>query len=342
VRLIAPWDGVATLRTLHLDGADIVRMPMPTRGWDRWPSLPALPPLDAIAGEGLYVFPHFGNWPLARSRCITFVHDLAFLLHPETVGGNLQLLQRHTGRWIGRTDIVATVSEFTRLEVQRYLGLSDERTAVVRWGVDTDVFRRRSAAEIRAVRDRYGLPEAYVLHLGNVEPRKNIARLVRAHRLLPATLRRDHPLLLAGGHSWNASEIEAEIRTSELSGDRVWRPTTFVEDEDIPALTSGAALLVQPSLYEGFGLSPLQAMACEVPVLVGLNSAQPEVAGPAAIYVDALDETDIAAGMERALADAGMRSELVTRGLTRAREFTWDRSVQALDAALRRLEHARR
>ena len=337
IRLLSPLDGVARLRHLGMDNVEYVRLPMPTRGYDRWAGLPLLPPLDALVGSGVFVFPHFGNWPLRRSASITFVHDVAFLRHPETVGGNLRLLTRNMGRWIARTSLVATVSQSSRDDINRYLGVAAERIAVIPWGVDRDVFRARDEAEVAQVRGRLELPDRYILYLGNIEPRKNLERLIAAYRRLPERLKSGYALVLAGGLAWNSSGIDRAIADAQSAGDRVSWVSRYVNDEDLPALLSGAAMLAQPSLYEGFGIAPLQAMAAGIPVLVGDNSAQPEVAGDAGLYVDVLDVADIERGIRTLLTDEPLAAAHVANGLQRAQQFSWERSAGAMLKALDRL-----
>ena len=337
IRLLSPLDGVTRLRHLGMDNVEYVRLPLPTRGYDRWAGLPVLPPLDALVGEGTFVFPHYGNWPLRRSASITFIYDVVFLLHPETVGSNLTLLRRNIGRWIERTSLVATVSQSSRDDIHRYLGVATERITVIPCGVDREVFHARSSAEVADLRERFGLPERYVLYLGNIEPRKNLERLISAYRRLPQRLRREHALVLAGGSAWNNTGIERAVAEARAAGDHVIRPHGHVSDVDLPALLSGAAMLAQPSLYEGFGIAPLQAMAAGVPVLVGDNSAQPEVAGDAGLYVDALDVADIARGMQTLLTDEPLAAAHVAAGLRRAKQFSWERSAGAMLEALDRL-----
>jgi alpha-1,3-rhamnosyl/mannosyltransferase len=337
IRLLSPLDGVTRLRHLGMNNVEYVRLPLPTRGYDRWAGLPLLPPLDAFVGDGVFVFPHFGNWPLRRSASITFIHDVAFLRHPETVGGNLDLLTHNIGRWIARTSLVATVSRSSRDDITRYLGVAAERITVIPWGVDREVFRARGDAEVAELRDRLGLPDKYILYLGNIEPRKNLERLIAAYRRLPPRLRSEYALVLAGGLAWNSAGIERAITEAQAAGDRVSRVSEYVSDEDLPALLSGATMLAQPSLYEGFGVAPLQAMAAGIPVLVGDNSAQPEVAGDAGLYVDALDVADIERGMQTLLSDERLAAANVAAGLQRVQQFSWERSAGAMLEAVDRL-----
>lgn len=333
--LIAPLRGAELLRQRGLAGVARVTMPLPLRGYDRWSALPLVPPLDLIAGRGVYIFPNYGNWRLLRSPSLTFMFDLAFIRHPDTVEKRTRIrLQHNARRWTQRTNIVATSSAFSKTEIVSCLDVPEGRVAVVPLGVDGSVFRPRPKEEVDAVLRRLGLPRDAVFYLGNIEPRKNLARLVRAYGRVDPALQRAHPLVLAGSSSWNATEIEATIGAAQARGEPVTRVRTRIDDADLPALFSGAAMVAHPALYEGFGLVPLQAMACGTPVLVGDRSAMPEVVGDAGAYVDPEDEDAITTQMTRVLTDTDFRSKLVAAGRARAATFTWQRTVRSLLAAV--------
>jgi glycosyltransferase involved in cell wall biosynthesis len=315
-------------------------MPLPLRGYDRWSALPVLPPLDLIAGGGVFVFPNYGNWPLVRSPSLTFMYDLAFVRLPDTVETRTRIrLQANVRRWTQRTNIVVTSSEFSKSELVACLEVPESRVAVVPLGVDGTVFKPQSHDEVDAVLRRLDVPRDSVFYLGNIEPRKNLARLVRSYGRLDGALQRAHPLVLAGGSSWNATEIEATIAAAQKRGEPVVRLRTRIDDADLPALLSGAAMVAHPALYEGFGLVPLQAMACGTPVLVGDRSAMPEVVGDAGAYVDPEDEDAITAQMTRVLTDTTFRSQLVAAGRTRAAAFTWEQTVTSLLSAVNSIMH---
>lgn len=335
VVLIVPLRGAPALQRRGLGNVPRVTMPLPLRGYDRWSGMPVLPPLDALLGRGVYLFPNFGNWPLWRSPSLTVIHDLVFLRHPDTV-------ERRTGarlragaqRWIRRSSLVLTPSEFSRQELIDALDVEPARVVVMPLGVDQTVFSPRPAEEVNATLGRLGLAPGYVLFLGNIEPRKNLARLVRAYGLLTPALKREHPLVLAGGSSWRAEGIESALASARERGDPVVRVPGRLGDGDLPALISGAAMLAHPALYEGFGLVPLQAMACGTPVLVSNRSAMPEVVGDAGLYVDPLREDTITEALHTMLSDAGLRASLAVAGRARASTFTWTRSVRQFLAAL--------
>ena len=307
------------------------KLPGPKRGFwalQRWR---LLPPMDLWFGRGVYVFGNYRMWPVSLSKSVVFVHDLAYLFHPEVVEPALRArLTTWVPRWVRQATVVATTSATTAADVRRELRVSAARTLVVRCGVDLSQFRPRSPAETAKVRDRFGLPEQYLLYLGNIEPRKNLIRLIQAYAAIPEHIRDDVPLVLVGGGGWLNDEVFAAVDAAQTAGVQIVRPSNYVPDADLPALISGATALVNVAIWEGFGMTPLQAMACGVPVVAADNSAVPEVVGDAAVLVDALQVPDIAAGLDRVLTDPVLRRRLSRAGLERAQGFTWERGVQPL------------
>jgi glycosyltransferase involved in cell wall biosynthesis len=196
---------------------------------------------------------------------------------------------------------------------------------------------------LAAVRNRYGLQGPYLLYVGTLHPRKNLVRLVQAFARLPALLSaagRPTPglqLVLAGRKGWLYDDIFAQVRRLDLE-DRVIL-TGYVPDEDLPALLSAARAFVFPSLYEGFGLPVVEAMACGTPVVCANTSSLPEVAGDAALLVDPLDEGAIAAALARLLSDDDLHRELVDRGFRQAARFSWQRCAREALAVLEEVGH---
>ena len=196
------------------------------------------------------------------------------------------------------------------------------RIRVIYPGVDAD-FRPLPPEEVEDFRRRRGLPERYFLYVGNLEPRKNLLRLVQAYaRLRPSGV----PLILAGARGWGYAELFQEVEALGLA-DRVLFPG-FIPREELPLWYNGAEAFFYPSLYEGFGLPPLEAMACGTPVVVSTAASLPEVVGTAGLQVAAEDVEAMAETMRRLLEEPELRAELGRRGLAQARNFRWEKMAR--------------
>jgi glycosyltransferase involved in cell wall biosynthesis len=211
-----------------------------------------------------------------------------------------------------------TISEASKRDLVRLYGADPDRIAVAYPAVD-DRFRPATDEEIRQVRARHGLAERYILHLGTIKPRKNLLRLVRAFD--QASLPPDTQLALGGMTTFGGGAIERAIEQTGL-GERV-RRLAYVPDADLPALYSGAAAVAIVSLYEGFGMPALEALACGAPLVAGNRGSLPEIVGEAGIVVDPLDVGSISRGLERAVGDPALRDELRQAGPQRAAGFDW-------------------
>jgi glycosyltransferase involved in cell wall biosynthesis len=272
--------------------------------------------------------------PFARGRQLHLltVHDMTFFSLPEA-----HSTLHRSGPFrsavlasIRRADQLTVPSEWTR---QALLGvvpdLPAERVRVIAPGID-EAFGPRPHLEVREVRGRLDLPQDYILHVGTLEPRKNLLRLLEAYRLLAPHERTVPDLVLAGRKAWGARALRAEVAEARLE-DRV-HFVGYVPEADLPALYSGARLFVYPSLQEGFGFPPLEAMASGVPTIAASSSALLENLGGAAALVSAYDVETLAATMSRLLWDERLRRRLRSEGLMRAARFRWE------DATRRTLE----
>lgn len=264
--------------------------------------------------------------PSGRARRVVMIHDACPRVCPDE--HNRLDTWRYRAllpRAAENADLVLTNSAHSRQDLERYLDITSTRSRVIPGGVD-ERFRPIPAGDKRdEVLAGYGIRRPYLLYLGAVNGRKNIPRLLMAF----AQVHPRHPgltLVIAGSRQWGATPIDVTRRRLEL-GDRVHFPG-YVDDADLPALYSGAEAFVFPSLYEGFGLPVLEAMACGTPTITSRTSSIPEVAGDAAILVDPLDVDAIAEAMERVLGDPEMASRLRARGLDRAGQFTWESAAR--------------
>jgi glycosyltransferase involved in cell wall biosynthesis len=278
--------------------------------------------------------------PVVHPRhSVVTVHDLGYHYHPEahTTWQNVYLRwsTRHNARNASR---ILADSEATRRDLKRYYGTPPAKIAVVYPGLDDKLAPVTDTALIEGVRSRYGLNGPYLLYVGTLQPRKNLVRLVRAYSRLASLLAgQDDPqpaprLVLAGKRGWLHDEITRQVGALGLEGQVLL--TGYVPQGDLPALLSGALAFVYPSLYEGFGLPVLEAMACGTPVICSNTSSLPEVAGDAALLVDPHEPEALAQAMLRLVTDAELRGELAARGRQQAQRFSWQRCARETLAVL--------
>lgn len=259
---------------------------------------------------------------LATCPTVVTIHDLAFLrfnLHRPAKRRYLSVLTRLSAR---RAAQIITVSEFTRREVLDLLKVAPERVTAIPNGRDPR-YAPLSTAQIERFRADKQLPPRFLLFVGTLEPRKNVATLIRAYAQAKTEL--DLPLLIGGGKGWLYDDIFALVR--ELGLEQDVRFTGFIAGEDLPAYYAAATVLVYPSLYEGFGFPPLEAMATGTPVIVSDAGSLVEVVGDAALIVPALDVDGLARALIRITHDAALRDALGAKGLERAQRFSWDRAA---------------
>lgn len=257
-----------------------------------------------------------GTGPLAVRQQVVTIHDCAFL-------DRRQGFSRLFSAWYGwlvprlarRVARIITVSEFSRERIVDRCRVPASRIEVIPNGVSAH-FRPQSEQAIAAVRRKLDLPERYLLCVGSLDPRKNQQRLLEAWTAVADALP-DWELVMVGA----ANRV---FRRSPLTAAPRLRLTGYVDDADLPAVYAAAELFVYPSLYEGFGLTVLEAMACGAPVICSNVASLPEVAGDAAVQVDPTDRDAIAAAIRDLAGDPALRQQLRTRGLRRAQQFTWD------------------
>ena len=290
-------------------------------------------PADWLSGPvDLYHCPDFVLPPLRRARGILTVHDLAFLMRPDCADHRLRAyLEEVVPRSVRRADFIIADSENTRNDLVVLLGVNPSQVAVVPGGVEERFKRVTDADELQRAREALGIGEhPFVLSVGVIEPRKNLNRLMDAFRSVKArgNVPADLKLVLAGGKGWLYDDIFEHHAESPLRDD-ILLPG-FVSDDVLPAIYSAAEVLAFPSLYEGFGLPILEAMACGTPVVASRASCLPEVADGAALMVDPNSVEGLASALENVLLDGDLRADLVDQGLARAAEYTWTRAARQL------------
>lgn len=260
---------------------------------------------------------------------VTTVCDMSYLRCPEYLPADrLQWLRKRLESSVHASQAVIAISEFTRRELlELFPRLDSSKVHVTPLGVDLERYDDGALLEAtRSLRARHRLPQKFVLYLGTLEPRKNLQGLVQAFQLLPMTLQREYPLVLAGMNGWKQHYFRAELDKLRRHG--LVHELGYVGAGELPALLRAATAFCFPSLYEGFGLPPLEAAAAGTPVIASDNSSLPEVLGSAAIYVDPRHPESIAAGLRRVLESESIQREQRLAGLRRAKEFTWKRCAE--------------
>lgn len=276
---------------------------------------------------------HFFNYiipPGVKGKTVVTVHDMVYKAFPETVRGRTRfMLDAGLKKSLKRADMVVTDSEFSRSEIIKYFPWCEKKLRVVPCGVDTKKFYPCDDKEkIANVKASLGIEGEYFLYLGTIEPRKNLERLIRAYSVFSKNVTNAPKLVLAGGKGWLYDGIFARVKALGLEDKVIF--TKYVPAEDMNALMCGSLAFVFPSLYEGFGMPPLEAMACGVPVLTSGAASLPEVTGDCAVIVDPYDIKSIAKGLYRLYKDKELRSRLSREGIERAKEFSWERSAGLL------------
>jgi glycosyltransferase involved in cell wall biosynthesis len=285
--------------------------------------------------EGRLLWSPSNTGPLRVRRQVLTVHDLVPVEHPEWVGRRFGAWYRYLQpKLIPSVRRVIAISNFTREAILAHFRVPAERVVMIHNGVERR-FHPRCDAEKRAAQEHCRIPTPhYILSVGSLESRKNLRRLLLAWRAIAPRVPHEICLVLAGKRG--ASQVFPQLDLDPVP-ERV-HFTGHVPDEHLPALMSGALAFAYPSIYEGFGLPPLEAMACGTPVVTSRTTAMPEVVGDAALLVDPLNEEELADALLRVVESTELRAQLRARGLQRAAQFSWERAAQetlrVLNAAL--------
>jgi len=285
----------------------------------------ALPILARQHRLDLLHSPHYTMPLLHPCKSVVTFHDMTFFLYPELHEWYKRIyfpaIIRASAR---RADAIIADSESTRQDILRTLKLDASKVFSVPLGVSVDFFHR-SPSEVARVREKFRLPNSFILSVGVLEPRKNFPTLVRAFKNL-VERELSHSLVIAGKKGWQYEEIFNTVRNLDLQSRVLF--LDYVPQNDLPSLYHAADLFVYPSLYEGFGLPVLEAMACGTPVITSNISSMPEITGDAALLVNPRDETELVDAMQRVLTDNALRDKLARNGLERAKQFSWERTAR--------------
>lgn len=281
----------------------------------------------------IYFQPSFiPNKNIKAKKVICTVHDFSFKLqpywHPKE---RIDYFNKNFDS-VKKADHIITGSNFTKQEIIRYMQIADEKISVVYHGVNHDLYKEYPRYELQETKNKFDLREKFLLFAGSIEPRKNLLTLLKAYSLLKKEEK--IPLVLVGFKGWENQEIMQEIRNNQ----EYIRYLGYVSDIELAHIYNLSALFIYPSLYEGFGLPPLEAMACGAAVVVSNAASLPEVCGDAAIYVDPNDPMDIKNKISAALRDEKLREDLSQKGKKQAALFSWEKSANEHFKVIKKVE----
>lgn len=344
----------------------IKKIRIPNRILDFFLKFFKFPKIDRIlGGVDIFLSPHFLITPLSqKTKRILIFYDLSFVRFPEFFSKSKLFWHRFVSpkKQAQKADLIISISESTKKDLIKTYGINSEKIEVIYPGVD-DKFRpiKKNNPDIINIKKRYKLPDNFILYFGTIEPRKNILGIIRAFEQLKKThdnqkeniqwkgfegvsLGRerkysdfsDFKLVIAGIKGWLYDEVFRAVKTSEFSKDILF--TGFAEEEDKPYLYNLAEVFVYPSFFEGFGLPPLEAMACGVPVIVSNKSSLPEVVGDAAITIDPTRIEELVFAIKNILEDKNLKERLINKGLERVKNFKWEKAVKKFMNLIKKYE----
>jgi glycosyltransferase involved in cell wall biosynthesis len=272
----------------------------------------------------LYFEPNFIIFPKIKAKkIIATVHDFSFYKYPKWhPRERIEYFKKNFWPNIKRADLVITPSQFIRNEALDFLPITAERIKVIHNGYDTDVFKLYSPEILSQVKTKLSLPTHFLLFFGALEPRKNLVRVIKAYLDLPKEIKKEVKLVIAGAPGWSNKEIKLLIKKHK----DIYN-LGYIGTQILAYLYNLATVFVYPSLYEGFGIPPLEAMACGCPVIASQKSSLEEVCGEAAFYVDPYNISSIGTAILKVLNDISLQTSLRERGLNRIRHFSWKRTA---------------
>ncbi len=278
--------------------------------------------IDVFHSPG-YILP-----PLVSVPSVVSIHDLITLLYPSLCKRSNALYYRlFLYQSAKKAQRIIVHSEKTKEDLINYLGIDGDKIAVIYPGISKGFKILRNAQLLKRIRRKYLLPEEFILFVGNLEPKKNVVRLIRAFLKLRKEKSIKHSLVIVGRKGWKHKDIFGAVKGSPYGKEVIF--TGYVPDEDLPAIYNLAGLFVFPSIYEGFGLPPLEAMACGLPVITSNAGSLPEVVQDAGIMVSPNNTDELAEVMLQVLMNRNLREGLITKSLRRAKLFSWEKTARA-------------
>ncbi len=298
----------------------------------------AVPPIDILTAmrTDITIFTNFVRTPLPLgSKSIVFIYDLSFKLFSQYSNDkNAYLMNKEVGKSAQKSDIIVTISENSKKEIVDTYKVRPEKIRIINPAIDHQYYYPRGQKEQTRVKSKYHIKTSYILYAGTIEPRKNIVTLLDAYAGLPDEIKESYTLVLAGGKGWKDEDIYKKLEEYKNLNIIL---TGYVADEDLPALHSGAEVFVFPSHYEGWGMPPLEAMACGTPVITSNNSSLPEVVGDAGMMLDASDTKGFTNNIAKVIKNKKLQQRMVSAGIKQAQNFSWQKSAEKLHQIIEEL-----
>lgn len=293
-----------------------------------WHYLPI--PYSFLMGKDAQItqFFNFIIPPGVKGKKAVYIYDMVYQACAETMEReNFEYMKRNMEETAKRADFIITISEFSKREIVKYLQIPEDKIYVVPCGVDLERYNcNKDPGRIGAVKEKFKIKGSYYLYLGTLEPRKNILAIIEAYSRLKELSGEEIPsLVIAGKKGWEYESIFELVQKYHLSENVIF--TGYVSEEEKCELLKGALCFLFPSLYEGFGLPPLEAMACGTPVIVSDRASLPEVVGDAGFLVDAENYDELALRMREVFQNPQCRERMIVKGLERAQNFTWKKAA---------------
>jgi glycosyltransferase involved in cell wall biosynthesis len=267
---------------------------------------------------------HIPNPNIKTKKVVCTVHDFSFLLHPQWhQKETIEYFKRYFIKYTKNADIIITGSHFTKQEILQYTHFKEDKIVVIHHGVDHAVYRRYSKEALKEISEKFDLPNNFLLFVGSIEPRKNLETLIEAYSMFDEEQQKSLPLILVGFKGWKNSHIMEMLKKHK----RFIRYLGYVSEEELSKIYNLATIFIYPSLYEGFGLPSLEALACGTPCIVSNVASLPEVCGNAVLYIDPLSSQDIKNKILLLAHNKDLREELSQRSIIQASSFSWDKSA---------------
>jgi len=293
-----------------------------------------IPSVEHLVHEKIDVFHIMGAGainPLLRTvKLVATIYDLIPIKFPDFFD---EKTRRHFNCYfnnvIPKADVVIAISNSTKEDILEYFDIPGNKVEVVAPGFDSELYRQmQDKSMIDKIKAKYGIDKNYILFVGTLEPRKNLQKLIKAYSILPEYLKSDYLLVVCGKKGLFFEELFRAVKELKLEEKVIF--TGYVPDEDLPFLMNGAEVFVYPSLYEGFGLPPLEAMACGTPVISSKVSSLPEVVNDAGILINPNDVEELSDALLRVLSNNELRAQLSEKGLKQASKFSWKKTAMKI------------